>query len=308
MKWGQATVNKIAREWAEKRSKDNEAALKKNPRYKKFLAEAKSLENERAVKVADRLIREVITKNVVESIDQQEEVVQLCIDYLQFDAFWDLAEDITSAGLEDTAKVAQLFREWEIVEAKEMARVTNGRITTIEKLQQLIDQNALEVPTLHKFLKEFPWVLDQRWQLIADEERYSKLLREKFPDSKEPVEERRIDFLCVSEGTHLVVVEIKRPGLKASTKQLEQIERYVHFMRDLSENTTDPQLKHAHVVGYLLCGDLVNTGLVRQKRDTLAKDEIYVRRYKDLLGMVQRSHKEFLDRYERLRKAKLASA
>lgn len=308
MKWGQLTVNKIAREWGEKRAKDNEAELKKNPLYKKFLAQAKDVENGRAVKIANRLIKEVITKNLVESAEEQEEVVQLCLDYLQFDAFWDLAEDITNAKLNDAGKVAQLFREWEIVEAKEMARVTRGRITTIEKLQKLIDENALEVPTLHNFLKEFPWVLDQRWQLVADEQRYSKLLREKFPDKNEPIEERRIDFLCVREGNHLVVVEIKRPALKASTKQLEQIERYVQFMRDLAENTTDPELKIAHVSGYLLCGDLVNTGLVRQKRDTLAKDEIYVRRYKDLLGMVERSHKEFLDRYKQLQKAKRASA
>jgi hypothetical protein len=270
--------------------------------------EAKRLDNQRAVKVADRLLRQVIGKNVVQSVQEQEEVVQLCIDYLQFDAFWELAEEITNAGLDDTAKVARLFREWEIVEAKEMARVTHGRITTIEKLQKLIDQNALEVPTLHNFLKEFPWVLDPRWQLIADEERYSKILRQKFPDHKDPAEERRIDFLCVSEGTHLVVVEIKRPGLKASVKQLEQIERYVHFMREIAENTTDPQLKHSHVVGYLLCGDLVGTGQARQKRQTLEKDDIFVRRYGDLLRMVQKSHKEFLQQYERLKKAKLANA
>jgi hypothetical protein len=189
-----------------------------------------------------------------------------------------------------------------------MSRVTHGRITTIEKLQTLINQNALEVPTLHNFLKEFPWVLDPRWQLIADEERFSKMLREKFPDNKDPIDERRIDFLCVSEGTHLVVVEIKRPKLKASIKQLGQIERYVQFMRDLAENTTDPHLKRSHVVGYLLCGDLVGTGEVRQKRQTLEKDEIFVRRYGDLLGMVEKSHKEFMQQYDRLRKAKLAAA
>jgi hypothetical protein len=306
MAWGQAMVNRIAREWAEKRRDDNERALKRNALYKKFLADANRLENKRAIKIADRLIRQVITNNVLDSVEKQQEVVQLCIDYLEFDAFWDLAEEITEAGLQDTGKVAQLFREWEIVEAREMARLTKGRITTIEKLEMLIKENALEVPTLHNFLKEFPWVLDHRWQLIADEQRYSKLLREKFPDAKEPEEERRIDFLCVAEGTHLVVVEIKRPGLKASTKQLEQIERYVLFMRDFAENTTDPQLKRRHVVGYLLCGDLVGTGIVRQKRNSLEKDEIYVRRYSDLLAMVERSHQEFLERYDQLRKAKLA--
>lgn len=124
-----------------------------------------------------------------------------------------------------------------------MMRVTDGRIKTIEKLQSLVEQNALEVPTLHKFLKEFPWVLDPRWQLIADEKRYSQLLRDEFPDPQSlPEDERRIDFLCVKESSALVVVEIKRPKSKASMKELGQIEDYVGFMREHVQKTSDPQL------------------------------------------------------------------
>jgi len=101
--------------------------------------------------VADKLIKDVISRNIVEDVEAQEEVVQLCIDFLEFDAFWELAEELTDASVDDASKLLRLFREWEIVEAKEMARVTKGRITTIEKLQELIAGNALEVPTLHNF-------------------------------------------------------------------------------------------------------------------------------------------------------------
>jgi DNA mismatch endonuclease Vsr len=221
-----------------------------------------------------------------------DQVVALCLDYIQFDAFWDLAEELSRAELSQPDEILGLFREWELVEAREMTKVTEGRIKTIEKLERLMQQNALEVPTLHGFLKEFPWVLDPRWTLIGDEARYSKLLRETFPDADRPEEDRRIDFLCVSEGTHLVVVEIKRPKSRASIEQLRQIEDYVHFIRDLSETTTDPALKTKQVVGYLLCGNLVNTGPVRQKRNDLERNQIFVRRYEDLLRMVERAHKE----------------
>jgi hypothetical protein len=311
--WGQKEINRIAREWAEKRQRDNEIALSKNPIYAKFKEEAEEVGNSRAAKVADRLVREVIRKDVVGSEAAQEEVVQLATDFLRFDAFWELAEEVADAELDDPAKIMRLFREWEVVEAKEMARVTNGRIRTITKLQQLIDEDALEVPTLHNFLKEFPWVLDPRWALIADEERYSQILRDRFPEDESlPEKDKRIDFLCVRESDQLVVVEIKRPQSKASLKELNQIEEYVHFMRDFVENTTDPDVKNADVVGYLLCGDLVQggkyAGQVRQKKETLANSKIYVRRYSDLLGMVERSHREFLDRYEELRDAKSNAA
>lgn len=302
--WGQKEVKHIAREWGEKRKRDNEKQLAKNPLYRNFVKEANRFENLRIKKVADKLIKEVVRQNPVGDETSVKPVIEMCLDFMEFDAFQEMAQELTDSQDTDTNNLVKLFREWEVVEAKEMMRVTAGRIATIEKLQNLIDGNALEVPTLHKFLKEFPWVLDPRWNLVADEITYSKLLRDKFPEGPKVKEkDRRIDFLCVKESNNLVVVEIKRPRSKASLTQLGQIEEYVSFMRDYSSNTSDPELRNRDVVGYLLCGDLVNTYSTRGKRDNLEAANIFVRRYSDLLRMVRANHKDFLSRYDKLRKA-----
>jgi len=303
--WGQREVNKVAREWSDKRAADNVVDLSSNPLYQRFEQEAQQLGNSRAKGIADKLIREVVKRNPVMDIESQLPIVQMCIDFMEFDAFWELAKDLGDADTTDTSRLTGLFREWEVVEAKEMMRVTEGRIAAIQKLQRLIETNALEVPTLHKFLKEFPWVLDPRWNLIADEVTFSELLRKEFPDDDLPEGDRRIDFLCVREATSLVVVEIKRPAVMASVKELRQIQRYVAFLRDYIKRTTDPTWSFREVTGYLLVGDMVRnnyeaTGL----RDDLEKSGTYVRRYSDLLSMVRKSHKEFLQRYEQLREAK----
>lgn len=300
-KWGAAEVNRIAREWAELRKRDNERELEKSDLYQMFLEEARSVENQRAKRVADRLIREVIGSNPIGDDRSKEAVIRMCIDYLKFDAFVDLAEELRTADGADPAQLVRLFREWEVVEAREMMRVTEGRIRTIQRLQDLIEENALEVPVLHNFLREFPWVLDPRWNLIADEQRFSDLLRQHFPDDDLPEADRRIDFLCVRENTQLVVVEIKRPGKKAGGKELSQIEDYVHFMRDLVSRSNDPDHRITDVIGYLLVGDVVDRGTVAQKRNSLADTKIYVRTYADLLEMVKRSHRDFLERYRELR-------
>jgi hypothetical protein len=302
-RWGAAEVNRIAREWAERRKADNERRLEQSPLYRMFVEEAKSVENKRAKRVADRLIREVIGSNPVADDRSKESVIRMCIDYLKFDAFVDLADELSQTDTADPAQLIRLFREWEVVEAREMMRVTEGRIRTIQRLQDLIDEDALEVPTLHRFLKEFPWVLDPRWNLIADERRYSSLLRERFPDDDLAEPDRRIDFLCVRENAQLVVVEIKRPGKRASGAELAQIEDYVHFMRDLVQRSSDPDVPVTEVVGYLLVGDVIDRGTVAQKRQSLAAAKIYVRTYGDLLEMVKRSHRDFLERYRALREA-----
>jgi hypothetical protein len=307
--WGEAQVQKIAREWAERRSKDKESRLKDNPAYQRFVRETEQADNKRAKRVADKLIRSIIARNPAEDDDETNDVVQLCIDFVEFDAFWDLAEELTNAGTTEPLRLVTLFREWELVEAKEMARVTRGRIATIEKLADLIERNALEVPVLHNFLKEFPWVIDPRWQLVDDEVYFSALLREHFPESDDvPEEDRRIDFLCVNEGETLVVVEIKRPRSRVSEADLGQIETYVNFVRDQVMKSSDEGMRDRAVTGYLLCGTVVDTFNSRGRVRNLANAGIYVRHYGQLLDMVRKNHSEFLDRYQALKATRLASA
>ena len=301
MEWGKRQVNKVAREWAEKRQKDNLHKLEKNELYRDFKDRANKTRNQRALRLADNLVRQAISKNPTAGIDELSPIMKTSLDFLEFDTFWEITQDLVNSDVDDVGKLLSLFKEWEIVEAKEMSRVTEGRIATIEKLQQLIESDALEVPTLHNFLKEFPWVIDPRWTLVADEIHYSKLLRQQFPDVNLEESDRRIDFLCVKESTNLVVVEIKRPKKHASMKELDQIRDYVSFIKEHLDKTTDPEAKYQNVVGYLLCGDLVDTGSVRQYKEMLARSQIYVRRYGDLLDMVERMHKEFIVRYDKLK-------
>ena len=307
--WGQREVNRIAREWARKRSEDNRRMLEQNELYQDFKKKATDTGNRRALRLADQLVRQSIEKNPTASIEELQPIIQMSLDFLEFDAFLEIASELVEADLYNISTIMNLFREWQVVEAKEMARVTDGRITTIEKLQNLIDQDALEVPTLHNFLREFPWVIDPRWSMVDDEVWFSKLLRERFPEPADlPEGDRRIDFLCVREGTNLVVVEIKRPGLKASIKQLDQIEEQVNFARDYISKTTDPELQYKTATGYLLCGNLVDTFNVRGKKENLANAGIYVRLYSDLLSTAQRVHKEFINRYNQLKDAKANAA
>ena len=303
MEWGRQQVNKIARQWAEKRQTDNVRALEENRLYHSFKERASEIGNQRALRLADDLVRQAIGRNPTAGVDELEPIIKTSLDFLEFDAFWEIAQDVVQADVEDVGKLLGLFKEWEVVEAKEMARVTEGRIATIEKLQHLIEKDALEVPTLHNFLKEFPWVIDPRWTLVADEVRFSAMLKKEFPDSHVAEKDRRIDFLCVRESTNLVVVEIKRPGNKASNRELEQIMRYVAFVRDHVQRTTDPELANRNVVGYLLCGELVDTWEVRGRKEMLANSQIFVRRYGDLLDMVKRMHGEFMKRYDQLKRA-----
>lgn len=303
--WGQKKVNDIAREWAERRGSDNRKKLEQSPLYLDFRTRADEIGSKRASKLVDRLVRQAISTNPVAKADDFDPIIETALDFLEFDAFREIAEDISEANLNNIPSILNLFQEWQIVEAKEMAGVMEGRISTIEKFQNLIETNALEVPTIHNFLKEFPWIIDPRWTLIADEAQYSSLLKERFPESPDtPEPNKRIDFLCVSETDRISVVEIKRPGAVVSVSDFAQIEHYVGFMKHIGRQSTDPDYRYESVKGYLVCGQVANTWEARDKQHNLEQNGIYVRLYSQLLTTVRNLHKDFIDRYNELREAK----
>ena len=59
-------------------------------------------------------------------------------------------------------------------------------------------------------------------------------------------------------------------------------------------------------MGYLFSGKIADHAEARIEKENLAKLDIYVRQYSDLLDMVQRLHKDFVDRYDRLKETKKA--
>jgi hypothetical protein len=287
------------------KSAANLAQIQELPIYKKFVEETHDLEDKRHFKEAEKFIKKVIEKNPERNPEDLESLVSYAADFVRFDAFLEVIGKLGDSEHENAQELVDLFREWELLEAKEMLKVAEGRIATIERLEKYISENAKEVPTIHSFLKEFPWVIDPRWTLVSDEIRYSDLLRKHFPESPElPEVDRRIDFLCVKEGDTIVVVEIKRPSLKASKDELDQVESYVSFIRDLIEQGSDPELSGKSVVGYLLVGGIVDTGPVRQKVKNLKNSQIYVRRYDELLAQVKKLHASFLERYKMIRNAR----
>lgn len=303
--WGKAQMNRIAREWATKRKEDNIHKLEANPIYQDFQQRSQDNQDVRGFSLADKLIRQAIDQNPDATAEDIEPIIQNSLDFLEFSAFEEIADDLAKAQINNIPKLLQLFSEWQIVEAKELARVTHGRIQTIEKLQKLVDTNALEVPTLHQFLKEFPWVIDPKWTLVADEVQYSQLLKETYPESQETLEsDRRIDFLCIREGRTMVIVEIKRPTSRASDRDLNQIEDYVIFLRGRLRDATDPEHRHQSVVGYLLCGDVVGTDHAQGRVENLERSGIYVRKYRDMLQQVETMHKDIMQKYNDLKQAK----
>jgi len=245
-------------------------------------------------KLAKKIVESII---VAEGIDIQKaaELIGFTKDSFQFESFKELAAELEETGLEDQQKVLLFFKEWKLVEAKEMYKIAIIRIETIQKFKKHIENNSREVPELHNFLRQFPWLLDPRIMTFRDEVTYSKLLKENFKEPEDmPDSDRRIDFLCQNFPGSFFVIELKRPKNKISLKELEQALDYSSFIQ--SKISQEFQSK---VTCYIIGKSLVDKPSVQSLAESLRHDgKVIFKSYEDLLSSAIKYHQEFIDQYE----------
>ncbi|WP_294892923.1 ATP-binding protein [Gilliamella apicola] len=294
----QDIIKKIGAEWKNKRSQVKTIELKsKNIDVQEFFDTLPKYEKELGQKIlnpvlsapnVDNQVVEDVVKNVIAKFDNQD--------------FKEYAHEIIKLDINDDNKVEliRLLSDWRIVEAKQYAALAETRIQVINQFENSISNNTKEVPTLHNFLKDFPWLIDPRILEFRDEVRYSKILKKHYPELNLNEKDRRIDFLCSNLlGQVLYVVEIKRSRYQIDEKALEQAYEYQAFIKE--HYATDSSI--SNVVCYIIGGSKKTDWKTRNKLETYQKSgEVFAKTYEELLQQSKFYHKEFIDKYKEFSK------
>ncbi|MCC4211370.1 ATP-binding protein [Leeuwenhoekiella parthenopeia] len=244
------------------------------------------------------LARKMVTSIInSEGIDKSKstELVKFVKDSFQFEAFKELANDIDQSDVQDIEKVLGLLKEWKHIESREMYKIAQVRLEAIKKFQEHIKADSKEVPTMHNFLKEFPWILDPRMMEFKDEVTYSDLLKTKFEEVELDEKDRRIDFLCLKFGQGKFIVELKRPSKTINAMDLEQGMAYVSFLEARILNEHQGGKVFCYVIGNKLSDNPLAIKKAKSYRDS---NDVYFKSYHDLLQDALSYHKEFIDKYD----------
>ena len=127
---------------------------------------------------------------------------------------------------------------------------------------------------------------------------YSDLLKRTFPDDTELESNRRIDFLCTSSSGVVHVIELKRPNIQLTSKQLQQISAYVEFIKKHFPDSVDK------VKGFLISDNMTYEPGAESMRKGLETQSIYVKSYSDLLAEARLYNEELYNRYTDIEKKK----
>lgn len=248
--------------------------------------------------LAKKLVKAIVLNDGIETA-KAAELTSFVKDSFQFTAFKELASELDENNISN-AELLNLLNEWKVIEAREMYKLAEVRIQTIKKFQENIDNDAKEVPVMHNFFVQFPWLLDPRIMNFKDEVRYSTLLREKFKEASLPEVDRRLDFLCHNFVGQLFIIELKRPSKILSSNELEQAMEYVDFIQKHLGNENINK-----VSCYLIGKKLSDSSIVQRKADSYrSSGDVIVRTYDELLSAAMKYHSEFIEKYEELNKSK----
>ena len=286
------------KKWREGRKEEKEKKVSEHGQdIKKWI---KSL-NPAEQKLAKKLTTAIIENDNINE-DTAAEYIGCIKDMYSFEGFRQFTEELDSLDELDNDKAIKLLVDWNSIESKEYAKIAIGRIKTIEQFDKFIRNDESERDVIQKFLEEFPWLLDPKMAKFEREVTYTKLLREKFGDSDSelPPSNRRLDFLCTNSAGVIHVIELKRPSIKLTVKELQQVCEYVEFIEKKCPQT------NIKVKGFLISDNMKYEPGAEKYRKALESQDIFVKSYSDLLAEARRYNNDLYDMYERISKLKPA--
>jgi len=141
-------------------------------------------------------------------------------------------KELEATTVEDADEVARVLEDLEDIEATRFHQTVNQRLRVIEKLQEQLEEDALET-VLQEHLGEHPWLLDPSWERAAGTDRMEEWMRVDFVEENDETV-GRLDLKCVRTAGKNVVIDLKQPDYEPSQDELKsQAKEYRTSLEDM---------------------------------------------------------------------------
>ena len=294
--WGKMKIKALLEEWAKKRRVEK---YRSNTVHS-YLEHAKKLPR-KEYKLFESIVNRICS---IPQLDKEEdgkdftdELVAIIYNALTNRNFLNAITQLAAASPGDMEKFTEILSEWDIIELVNTANVVSGHVAIIRKFREMIENKVPEIPDLHNFVRDHLWLIDPRWNTLTHEKSLDKLLIEQFniPKSGKKEGRRRIDFFCIGDKfKSAYVVEIKRPGKTIGRTELDQLERYVLFLRERLQDEANDENRRVVVDGLLIADKIKpkDESLAIARQDSGVLD---IRTWNNVLTSTEILHEEILN-------------
>lgn len=289
-----AVIKKIQMEWRQKRKEEKEEFVNKelDIDIDRWISTLSPYEQPSAKKIV-----EIVINDDSISTEKTTEFVKYIQDMYSFSSFKDFATGLIDKPVSSLEDILTFIKDWELIEAKEMAKISEGRIEAIKNFETMILNNDSETKVIQPFLEKFPWILDPTVDSFKREVTFSSILKYNFPDQDLDEPNRRIDFMCFSSNNEIHIWELKRPNIKIDDKYHSQIYRYQEFAMQKYPN---------YNIKTTLVSDnwSFDRGVELMFKDSINGGNFQIKSYTEMLRDAKNYHNDFIIKYNDLYKNK----
>ncbi len=294
--WGRKKVRDLLEHWTDKRRQAKVAS----PNVARYVERAQRLPpRERQVfkKVVDRICSIPQLGRDRDGKEITDDLVTFAYNALTNRSFLDAIRRLNTASPDDISKFAEVVSEWDLIATVSTAHVVKGRVEIIRKFKAMIDAKLREKPDMQNFLRDHPWLIDPKWEMLTHETTLDRIIADKCggQPTGTPEGRKRPDYFCLGDRYQTAhVVELKRPGKKVGREELDQLRDYVNALRDRFQDGTTVAEYQRKTVSGLLIADEVRPDARRIANTYQSGGLFYIRPWHNLLDTTEILHADYL--------------
>lgn len=148
-------------------------------------------------------------------------------------SFQEVLEKIAKEDYKSLDELSGLMDSWSLLQITSLVNILKKRLGDIEMFERIIhDENTYELKgdnSIHRVLEGSMWIVDDKYWLAQSNKSLRTYIGDEMENDKNA--SKRPDFVCVTDGNKLIIVEIKRPSITLGKPELDQAELYQRIIK-----------------------------------------------------------------------------
>jgi hypothetical protein len=204
-----------------------EMGLQRSRLQRQIDARLKKLPENRR-RFAEQAVHRILKRFYGETIERIETIVDVALDAMEHDAYWEVLERINEARDTDVSSFAAALEQFGLLELSTIGTQASYRRSFLDFLDQLVQNVATLEKDAHRAFENNLWMLGRRYSMMSSNVTLKSVI-ETYCDTafKGSRAAKRPDLLLSQDyGDSYLLIEFKRPSHSITRDDIAQAEKY----------------------------------------------------------------------------------
>jgi len=282
-------LNHIANRWGYLRNEQGSEEARKSPVIDMWYESLSPDNREEAQKLFGK-----INQMAVNDEEDRKELFKYGVLAFEDLKYKENLKQLEATSASELGEVSRILDDLEDLDATRFHQTVTQRLQVIEKLQQQLEEDALET-VLQEHLGEHPWLLDPSWERAAGTDRMEEWMRVDYLEEEDEAA-GRLDLKCVRAAGKHILIDLKRPDYEPTLSELQsQAADYRESLETMlrKEGRADSATEVVIVVGHL--PEPEDDDRSRQSWRSLDLDDARVLQYDNMLAETRELYESYID-------------